>query len=56
LILIGTIELLVLLYAKGGGAWVRDQYSVTTGGNTVATGQRAVGLDRGWRCGVGLCR
>lgn len=41
----------VLLYAKGGAAWVRDQYSVTTGGTTVAT---ADNTPSGWTVGGGV--
>ena len=41
----------VLLYAKGGGAWVRDQHSVTTGGTTVAT---ADNTPSGWTVGGGV--
>src|SRR5262245_53576279 len=41
----------VLLYAKGGGAWVRDQYSVTTGGTTVATADTT---PSGWTVGGGV--
>ena len=41
----------VLLYAKGGGAWVRDQYTVTTAGTTVATADTT---PSGWTVGGGV--
>src|SRR5271166_2819550 len=39
-----------LLYAKGGGAWERNDYSVLIGGLTVATASETRG---GWTVGVG---
>jgi outer membrane immunogenic protein len=39
-----------LLYVKGGGAWERDDYSLLTGGLTVATVSETRG---GWTVGVG---
>jgi outer membrane immunogenic protein len=39
-----------LLYAKGGGAWERDDYSVLIGGSTLATASETRG---GWTVGVG---
>jgi hypothetical protein len=42
----------VLLYAKGGGAWVRDNYTLTVvGGTTLAT---ANSTSSGWTVGGGV--
>ena len=41
----------VLIYAKGGGAWVRDDFSLTAGGTTVAS---ASTTPSGWTVGGGV--
>src|SRR5215475_520350 len=41
----------VLLYAKGGGAWVRDEYSLTFGGVTLANADTT---QSGWTVGGGV--
>jgi outer membrane immunogenic protein len=41
----------VLLYAKGGGAWVRDEFSLTAGGVTVANADTT---PSGWTVGGGV--
>src|SRR5262245_22729969 len=41
----------VLVYAKGGGAWVRDEYSLTAGGVTVANADTT---QSGWTVGGGV--
>jgi outer membrane immunogenic protein len=46
-----TVAPTVLLYAKGGGAWVRDEYSLTAGGVTVANADTT---QSGWTVGGGL--
>jgi outer membrane immunogenic protein len=40
-----------LLYAKGGGAWARDDYTITTGGLFFAG---ADATKSGWTVGAGL--
>ena len=42
---------MTLLYLKGGGAWVRDNISMTAGGVTTATG---IITPSGWTIGGGL--
>jgi outer membrane immunogenic protein len=39
-----------LLYVKGGGAWVRDNYTTVSGGATLAS---AIVTPNGWTVGVG---
>ncbi|MCC6776286.1 MAG: porin family protein [Hyphomicrobiales bacterium] len=39
-----------LLYVKGGGAWVRDNYTTVAGGNTIAS---AIVTPNGWTVGLG---
>lgn len=39
-----------LVYVKGGGAWVRDNYTTVSGGTTVAS---AIVTPNGWTVGVG---
>jgi outer membrane immunogenic protein len=46
-----TVAPTVLLYAKGGGAWVRDEYSLTAGGVTVANADTT---QSGWTVGGGV--
>jgi outer membrane immunogenic protein len=41
----------VLVYAKGGGAWVRDDFSLTAGGTTVASSSTT---PSGWTVGGGV--
>jgi outer membrane immunogenic protein len=41
----------VLVYAKGGGTWVRDNFSLTAAGTTVAT---ANNTPSGWTAGGGV--